>query len=135
MIAQDNPTPRDLQATIRDRLTADGWFAEHGVEIILQDEGEICAIVAQQTTQLENVTLIIAVSQLEMDQPGWIVHLQLIISEQVTTNREKANYATAMDVAVRAALTIDDEDFHVDRITQSMDQASGLFQTAVDFRY
>lgn len=135
MISSENRTPREHQSAIRELLEAEGWFAEHRVRFFLQDDAEIKTLVAKKTGTLEGVTFVIAIDELEMNQPAVMPHFQFIITEQVLTNRSRADFASAMDVAWKAALLIDGEDYHVDNITQTMDEERGIFQTVVNLRY
>ena len=132
---ETDPNPlRTLQEAVRDRLAADPWFAEHRVQILIQDEGSIKDLIDHVTLPLEGPLLVVAVTDVEPNPPGFIVSLDLIATENVLTNRSNPGFATALDVAWRTTQILTQPDFNPERITHEMND-EGLFQAVASFRY
>lgn len=132
---ETDPNPlRALQESVRDRLAADPWFAEHRVQILIQDEGSIKDLIDKATLPLEGPLLVVAVTDVEPNPPGFIVSLDLIATENVLTNRSNPGFATALDVAWRTTQILTQPDFNPERITHEMND-EGLFQAVASFRY
>lgn len=132
---ETDPNPlRTLQEAVRDRLAADPWFAEHRVQILIQDEGSIKDLIDKATLPLEGPLLVVAVTDVEPNPPGFIVSLDLIATENVLTNRSTPGFATALDVAWRTTQILTQPDFNPERITHEMND-EGLFQAVASFRY
>lgn len=125
---------RTLQETVRDLLAADPWFTEHRVRILIQDEGSIKDLVDGATLPLEGPLLVVAITDVQPNPPGFIVSLDLIATENVIVNRSHAGFATALDVAWRTTQILTQPDFTPERLSHEMN-TDGLFQAVASFRY
>ena len=58
-----------LQQCVKERLEADPWFAEHGVRLMLMDDGEIANLIRREVGVLEGPVLVVAIAEVEGNAP------------------------------------------------------------------
>lgn len=98
----------EIQNYFVDRLKANAFMTEHEIAIIPENAGDLEYQVDSAIGKF-GTCLIVATPKLSYfgrneDGTVWRVEdLSLIVSEIPTTNRGRANYATAMSTAVQAA--------------------------------
>ena len=132
---ETDPNPlRALQEAVRDRLAADPWFAEHRVQILIQDEGSIKDLIDKATLPLEGPLLVVAPPHVQPNPPGSLPSPHLTATQHPPTNRPNPGFATALDVAWRTTQILTQPDFNPERITHEMND-EGLFQAVASFRY
>lgn len=124
-----------LQQCVKERLEADPWFAEHGVRLMLMDDGEIANLIRREVGVLEGPVLVVAIAEVEGNAPDVTTHFQIIVTEEVLTNRSRAGFDTALGVAWRARdILTQTPDFTFVRLTHDI-TADGVFQAVADFTY
>lgn len=127
--------PIAVQELIKQRLEAEAYFHDYRVKIIQQDSTEILAMIEENVGVLDGPVLVIAITQVEGNRPGVILHIDLIVTENVLVNRSQATFDTAFGVAYHAAevLTRTDE-FIFDNLRHEV-TSDGLFQAVASLRY
>ncbi|MEG2613759.1 MAG: hypothetical protein RR996_01830 [Alistipes sp.] len=127
--------PLLLQMQIRDTLAADPYYAEHRVNLMIQDSGELAAFIAEKTRVLSGPVLMITITSIEGNAPAAIYSIDLIITESVMTNRACAGFDTALGIAWHAAQAMTaTDDYRFDRINHYVND-DGIFQAVVSLTY
>lgn len=127
-------TPRQLQQEIKEILLADAFFAEHRVKVITADDGDLRFEINKKVSQIEAPTVVISCTQVTPMQPDIQATIQITVSEFVPNNRSQANFATAMDIAIKTVQLVDSTKFRTDNITQEL-AATGELQATITFTY
>ena len=106
----------DIQLAVKAELEKNTYFVTHGVPILIENAKEIefqiksamgsCGIVATVSTPSLNYGGNYT-HQSEEQSPYWeISGLNVVVVENPTLNRGRANYATALDTAIQVAETL-----------------------------
>ena len=98
---------RDLLVWLRDHLSEDPWYAEHGVPLLIENQKDILAEVEELLATTTGIAVVLKVPRAENNRPALNVTLELRVLENPLLNRCRANAATALDVAWHAALALD----------------------------
>lgn len=101
--------------TVKGRLEADAWYAEHKVPIYIENVGDILYQV-QTALGKAGIALLLKVPRATAETPAFRVELELLALENPTLNRHRADRATALDTVWHAALALRGEDFSVKSI-------------------
>lgn len=127
--------PLTVQALVKERLTTDPYFHEHRVKILQQDSAEMLHMLDENLSMLDGPVIVIALTQIEGNAPGVIIHIDLIVTENVLVNRAQASFDTALNVAYYAAMRLTETDeFIFDTLRHEVTE-EGLFQAVVSLRY
>lgn len=105
----------DIQIAVKAELEKNTYFITHGCDILIENAKEIeyqiknamgaCGIVA--TVATPSLTYRGDYSGTNGKQPYWEVNsLNVVIVENPTLNRGRANYTTALDAALQVAETL-----------------------------
>lgn len=105
----------DIQIAVKAELEKNTYFITHGCDILIENAKEIeyqiknamgaCGIVA--TVATPSLTYRGDYSGINGKQPYWEVNsLNVVIVENPTLNRGRANYTTALDAALQVAETL-----------------------------
>ncbi len=97
----------DVLVWLRDTLCQDGWYAEHGVAILIENQKDILYEIEKTVSGTTGCVMVLKAPRAENNRPALNISLELMILENPTMNRVKANAATALDVAWHAALALD----------------------------
>lgn len=97
----------DLLVWLRDHLNKDPWYAEHGVTILIENQKDILSEMKRLLTATFGVAMVLKVPHASNNRPALNVTFELLVSENPLINRNRANFATALDVAWHAALALD----------------------------
>ncbi len=97
----------DLLVWLRDTLLQDAWYAEHGCKILIENQKDILYEIEKAVAGTTGCVMILKAPRAENNRPAINVSLELMVLENPTMNRTKANAATALDVAWHAALALD----------------------------
>lgn len=125
-----------IQNYFVDRLKANAFMTEHEIAIIPENAGDLEFQVDSAIGKF-GTCLIVATPKLTYfgkNESGtvWRVEdLSLIVSEIPTTNRGRANYATAMSTAVQAAEILNGNECIPKTITQQ--DTNGLINVTATF--
>ena len=106
----------DIQLAVKAELEKNTYFVTHGVPILIENAKDIefqiksamgaCGIVATVSTPSLNYGGNYT-HQPEKQSPYWeISGLNVVVVENPTLNRGRANYATALDTAIQVAETL-----------------------------
>lgn len=106
----------DIQIAVKAELERNTFFTVHGVPILIENAKDIefqiksamgsCGIVATVSTPSLNYGGNYT-HQSEEQSPYWeISGLNVVVVENPTLNRGRANYATALDTAIQVAETL-----------------------------
>lgn len=105
----------ELQLAVKSELEKNTYFTVHGCDILIENAKDIdyqiksamgaCGIVA--TVATPSLTYRGDYSGTNGKQPYWEVNsLNVVIVENPTLNRGRANYTTALDAALQVAVTL-----------------------------
>jgi hypothetical protein len=127
--------PLEIQALVKERLESDPYFHTHRVKIYQQDSAEVLQMINESLSVLDGPVIVIALTQIEGNAPGVILHIDLIVTEDVLVNRSRASFDTALNVAYYAAMHLTEtDDFIFDNLRHEVTE-EGLFQAVVSLRY
>jgi hypothetical protein len=105
------------------------------VKILQQDSAEVLQMIDESLSVLDGPVIVIALTQIEGNAPGVILHVDLIVTENVLVNRAQASFDTALNVAHHAAMRLTETDeFIFDNLRHEVTE-EGLFQAVVSLRY
>lgn len=122
---KENPT-RQVLAWLKEVLTADGWFAEHFVTILVENQRDIVYELEQVIAGNTGCCLILKVTRVTNNRPAYDVDFELLAVENPTLNRARAGSATAADVVWHAAQSLDGD--HAMLRTVEQTEVANLFQ-------
>lgn len=101
-------------------LRDDAELAGAGVEVILQNDGDLATLIERETKSLDAPVAVVTVDKMENASPGVRVSGTVAVTEYAPLNRsDRAEFLTALDVAVRAHEVLDRHDVHSGRITHT----------------
>lgn len=86
-------------------LKKDRWYVEHAIPLHIENTGDILYIVESALASC-GIALIIKVPRAVAETPTFRMTLEVMVLENPSLNRTRANMATALDVAWHAALSL-----------------------------
>lgn len=102
----------EIQDAFKEKLLENVWFSNHSIPILVENAKDI---EFEIKTTMSSLGICITVStpslsyqgELHSEEPFWNIEGgSIIVVENPTLNRGKANYATALDTALQVAETI-----------------------------
>ena len=101
-------------------LREDERLASAGVEVILQNDGDLATLIERETRSLDAPVAVVTVDRIENASPGARVSGTVAVTEYVPLNRsDRTEYLTALDVAVIAHAALDRHDVHSGTVTHT----------------
>lgn len=105
---------------VADILRADERLSAAGVEVILQNDGDLATLVERETKSLDAPVAVVTVDKMENASPGVRIAGMVAVTEYVPLNRaDRADFLTALDVAVIAHAALDRHDVHSGTVAHS----------------
>lgn len=99
-------------------LRADERLSSAGVEVILQNDGDLATLIDRETKSLDAPVAVVTVDRMENASPGVRISGAVAVTEYVPINRaDRADFLTALDVAVIAHAALDRHDVHSGTVT------------------
>lgn len=98
---------RDLLEWMAAHLREDPWYATHGVTILVENQLDILYQIKLAVSSKTGIALVLKASRVENMRPKLSVTLEGLAIENPTLNRNRANAATALDVASHLAIALD----------------------------
>ena len=120
-----NPIQK-LLAWLKATLDADPWYAEHGVDVLIENQLDILSEVERAVLSGTGCALILRAPRAENNRPALNVSVEVAALENPTLNRCRANAATALDAAWHAALALDGANLMLRTVEHA--PVEGLFQ-------
>ena len=101
-------------------LREDARLAGAGVEVILQNDGDLATLIERETKSLDAPVAVVTVDRMENASPGVRVSGMVAVTEYAPLNRaDRAEFLTALDVAVIAHAALDRHDVHSGAVTHT----------------
>lgn len=101
-------------------LREDAELAGAGVEVILQNDGDLATLIERETKSLDAPVAVVTVDKMENASPGVRISGTVAVTEYVPMNRaDRADFLTALDVAVIAHAALDRHDVHSGAVAHS----------------
>lgn len=107
----------EVQEAVKAELAKNTYFVEHGVPVLVENSKEIEFEIKSAMTSL-GITATIATPSLTYrgdygrdgaNDPFWEINaLNVVVVENPVLNRGRANYATALDVALQVAYSLNE---------------------------
>lgn len=124
-----NQVQRDIATIIRESK----WVKEHRVEVIEQNSQDLKFLLQKTVSQLRGVCVVVGVDSMTNNPPALEVDTTITVSESVLINREKANAATALDVAQAIIALVDGEWWHFEELKHEAFDA-GILRVTLTFK-
>jgi hypothetical protein len=96
---------RQFLKQVLDILKKDRWYAEHNIPLHIENTGDILYLVETALASC-GIALIIKAPRAVAETPAFRITLEVMVLENPSLNRTRANMATALDVAWHAALAL-----------------------------
>ena len=94
-------------------LREDERLASAGVEVILQNDGDLATLIERETSSLDSPVAVVTVDKMENASPGVRISGSVAVTEYAPLNRSgREGFLTALDVAVIAHAALDRHDVH-----------------------
>ena len=94
-------------------LREDARLAGAGVEVILQNDGDLATLIERETKSLDAPVAVVTVDRMENASPGVRISGSVAVTEYTPLNRSgRKDFLTALDVAVIAHAALDRHDVH-----------------------
>ena len=101
-------------------LREDERLASAGVEVILQNDGDLATLIDREVKSLDAPVAVVTVDKIENASPGVRISGSVAVTECVPLNRAgRAEFLTALDVAVIAHAALDRHDVHSGAVTHT----------------
>ncbi len=101
-------------------LREDARLAGAVVEVILQNDGDLATLVERETNSLDAPVAVVTVDKMENASPGVRISGMVAVTEYAPLNRaDRADFLTALDVAVIAHAALDRHDVHSGAVTHT----------------
>lgn len=98
---------------VADILRADERLSDAGVEVIIQNDGDLATLIDREVKSLDAPVAVVTVDKMENASPGVRISGTVAVTEYVPMNRaDRADFLTALDVAVIAHAALDRHDVH-----------------------
>lgn len=86
-----------LLAWLKATLDADPWYAEHGVNVLIENQLDILSEVERAVLSGTGCALILRAPRAENNRPALNVSVELLALDNPTLNRARPQAATALD--------------------------------------
>lgn len=123
--------PRQFLHALRSQMAEDGWYAEHDVTLIVENQADILYTLEKTISGAMGCCIVLKVPRAQNERPAWRLTFEVLAIENPTTNRTKANHATAEDAVWHAAVALDGSDYMLRTIEHT--EVEHLFQARATF--
>lgn len=106
---------------------------QHNVNVVCQDEGDILQLINKELSELDGLTCCIVIDRIEDQHPAELVNFSLLITEIVPINRQRADFLSALDIALEIGKALNNEEQRRTSVENEILEA-GVFQATSKYK-